>query len=268
MSCENASEILFPHRLARRPPRRSHSGTRMASKPVRLLAFGDSLTAGWTSFSSGPKSPYAPHLERALTAHSVAAHVTAVGEAGLSASRALPSLRRELAHRGDFDACLILLGANDVLSAPTEPIDGMLEALRALHVECRSRGLRSIAVGFPDHPAFAASGLRGSGALAAINDRIRDEADADGFIDPHGMLPRAAHWSADRVHMTAEGYRTFGGALAAPVARLLLPERRTERAGRRAGERVLRSREGKQGADEPVQRGDQASDQDLDFYGF
>ena len=162
--------------------------------------------------SSGPKSPYAPHLERALTAHSVAAHVTAVGEAGLSASRALPSLRRELAHRGDFDACLILLGANDVLSAPTEPIDGMLEALRALHVECRSRGLRSIAVGFPDHPAFAASGLRGSGALAAINDRIRDEAGADGFIDPHGMLPRAAHWSADRVHMTAEGYRTFGGA--------------------------------------------------------
>ena len=231
---------------------------------LRLLAFGDSLTAGWTSFSSGPKSPYAPHLERALTAHSVAAHVTAVGEAGLSASRALPLLRRELAHSGDFDACIILLGANDVLSAPTDhAIDGMLEALRALHVECRSRGLRSIAVGFPDHPAFAASGLRGSGALTAINDRIREEAGADGFIDPHGLLPHAAHWSADRVHMTAEGYRTFGGELAAPVARLLLLERRTERAGGRAGERVL-SREGKQGTDEPVQRGDQ----ELDFYGF
>ena len=42
--------------------------TAIAAVPgsLRLLAFGDSLTDGWTSFSSGPQARYAGHLQKAL----------------------------------------------------------------------------------------------------------------------------------------------------------------------------------------------------------
>ena len=55
--------------------------------PLRMLAFGDSLTAGWTSFSSGATSGYVSVLQRELAeAHKIKADIAQVGHAGLPAS--------------------------------------------------------------------------------------------------------------------------------------------------------------------------------------
>ena len=192
--------------------------------PLRILAFGDSLTAGWTSFGSGPTSPYAPHLEKALKKHhGIKATVEAIGQAGLPASQALRPLKGALANR--FDAVLILMGANDVLGGggiTQHGVDTMLTHLRSLHSECRRSGAKCVALGFPDHPAIADKD-GGAALLANLNARIGAEAHADAFIDTHGFLGQKSLWSSDQIHMTDGGYAVFGAALAAPLAAVLRP---------------------------------------------
>ena len=197
-----------------------------AATPVRVLAFGDSLTAGWTSFSSGPTSPFAPSLQRTLASdHDLTADVKAFGQAGLSAAQALQPLELALCDRGAYDVCLVLLGANDVLTQgppSRRTLDGLVDHLKLLHETCRGSGLKSVALGMLDHPALHAY-EDGDAALARINDRIRQEVGADAFIDPLPLLSasQAAMWSADQVHLTGDGYAALGRALAAPLAAVI-----------------------------------------------
>ena len=190
--------------------------TAAVASPTRILAFGDSLTAGWTSFSSGPTSPFAPALERALThEHKLSAvSVTAVGQPGLAAAEAKHGLKRAV---GGHDVCLILLGANDLLSSQSQQtMEHTLHALKGLHETCRAAGARSVALGMLDHPALG-------GARASFNERIALSAGADAFIDPMPMVSASEPqwWSSDGVHLTAAGYEKLGHALAAPLAAVL-----------------------------------------------
>jgi lysophospholipase L1-like esterase len=201
----------------------------IATAPIRILAFGDSVTAGWTSFSSGPTSPFAPHLENALQAAGFQhVQVQASGEAGLAASHALPKLKRALSHK-KFDVCLIYLGANDLLGemarggAPSiHAVNGVLEHLSSLHATCRHSGALTIALGFLKHPLIASLD-GGSAVLKQINARIEEEADADAFIDGLPLLSASISdlWSSDRVHCTAHGYETLGENLSTPLVRIL-----------------------------------------------
>ena len=89
---ENASYLLHTHSCMALPAAALAAAAGSSSaRPLRILAFGDSLTAGWTSFSSGDTPGFAPHLQRALaTHHQLAAEVTAAGAPGRAAAQSLP----------------------------------------------------------------------------------------------------------------------------------------------------------------------------------
>lgn len=197
----------------------------MMASATRILAFGDSLTAGWTSFSSGPVSPFAPHLQKALADdHSIQADVTAVGQPGLAASQALHPLKRALHAHPNIDVCLLLLGANDLLGGglDTKATDATISHLHSLHQTCHSSGAQTVAVGMLDHPMIASTS-GGHTSLAAFNARIRAGAGADSFIDAQPLIAASSTslWSEDRVHLVASGYAEFGRALATPLATIL-----------------------------------------------
>ena len=201
-----------------------------SARPLRILAFGDSLTAGWTSFSSGDTPGFAPHLQRALaTHHQLAAEVTAAGAPGRAAAQSLPPLKQELAS-SSFDAVLLLLGANDLLPffggsspPPSRAVDVLVQHLQSLHAAVRASGATSIALSLLDHPMIAHQ-PGGQATLQAINRRIASEVEADAHVDGEALLKASQHvlWSSDQIHLQSEGYAELGRRLATPLAEILL----------------------------------------------
>ena len=129
-----------------------------------------------------------------------------------------------------YDACLLLLGANDLLNhfaagepPPKHAVDGVIDHLKTLHAAVKASGAYSVALGMLDHPAFAKV-PGGPAALRDINARIERETGADLFIDTAALISsrnQPALWSTDEVHLQSEGYATLGRLLARPLATLL-----------------------------------------------
>ena len=173
-----------------------------------MLAFGDSLVDGWTSFSSGSRERFSAHLERTLSEeHAIPAEVTAIGRAGLPAAGAAGALSDALSSRR-FDVVLILLGANDFYpqfahgTCPSpEVIDKAIADLHTLHSSVRRSGAVSVALGVLHHPAFEIEG--GHAAIESFNSRLASESGADTFIDAASFVPAdvTSLWSSDRVHL-------------------------------------------------------------------
>lgn len=119
-----------------------------AAAEVRILAFGDSLTAG-----SGlpPAQGFVPRLEAWLHAHG-ARDVTVVN-AGVSGNTTADGLARiGPALTPDIDAVIVELGANDVLRGidprvTRRNLDGILTAIDA-------RGLPVLVAGIPAPPNY------------------------------------------------------------------------------------------------------------------
>jgi lysophospholipase L1-like esterase len=193
----------------------------------RILIFGDSLVDGWTSFGSGPRERFAPHLQRALEERGLSMEVNSVGQAGRAAAQALHPLKAQL-KSNSYDAVLILLGANDLLqgsfmrgSLPSaDLVSTTLGHLHKLHETVRASGARSVALGLLHHPMVGAvpSGIE---AVDSFNARLAREGGADAFIDPSKLLPAGGAqgqlWSSDRVHMQPKGYIELGRRLAPPL---------------------------------------------------
>lgn len=212
-----------------------------AASPVRILAFGDSLTAGWTSFSSGNTAGFAPHLQKALAGHhpKIKAEVSAAGAPGRPASDSLRPLQEQL-RAGNVDICLILLGANDLLphfpSPPQRVVDGLIEHLRAVHAAARRANTATVALGLLDHPMVAGQ-AGGPAALKAINARIEQEVGADAYIDGASLLSAGQQgaWSHDSIHLTSEGYAELGKRLSKSLADAILSHGSNTRDGGKAG---------------------------------
>ena len=130
---------------------------------------------------------------------------------------------------GSYDVCLVMLGANDLLSyisagqpPPPEAVDGLIEHLKQLHSACQSSGAKAVSLGLLDHPAINQM-EGGPAALTAINSRIANEAGADTFIEAAKLVlaSQSALWSSDHVHMQSEGYATLARELAVPLAAIM-----------------------------------------------
>ncbi len=113
---------------------------------VRLLAFGDSLTAG---FGVAERDGFVPRLEAWLHAHG-AADVTVVN-AGVSGATSGDGLARiDAALAPDIDGVILELGANDVLRGfdprvTRRNLDAIVDAIDA-------RGLPVLVTGIPAPP--------------------------------------------------------------------------------------------------------------------
>lgn len=114
-----------------------------AQAPVKIVAVGDSLTAG---YGLPDKDGLVPRLQAALTAAGVAAEVTNAGVSGDTAADGLARLDWSVPE--GTDAVIVELGANDMLrgldpKVTRQALDTILQRLTARHIAVLLCGMRS-----------------------------------------------------------------------------------------------------------------------------
>lgn len=116
----------------------------VTTEPVRILAFGDSLTAGW---GISPPASVPSYIETALLKQAMPVTMINAGVPGDSTVAALQRFEAALACRPDM--VILALGANDTLHAidpaRTEAnLAAMLEALAARGIPALLAGIRPL----------------------------------------------------------------------------------------------------------------------------
>jgi acyl-CoA thioesterase-1 len=132
----------------------AHMGEAQAQgRPIRLVAFGDSLSAGYGL----PQSAAFPAvLERALKARG---HNVTVANAGVSGDTASGGLARvDWSVPDGTDGVILELGANDMLrgvdpAVTRRALDGILEKLRARNIPVLLAGMMAAPNLGPDYAA-------------------------------------------------------------------------------------------------------------------
>jgi acyl-CoA thioesterase-1 len=114
-----------------------------AAQPLKILALGDSLMAG---YGLPPGQGFAPQLERALKEHGVQAQVIDAGVSGDTTAGGLARLDWALADAPDL--VILELGANDMLRGvdPAETranLDAILAKLRQAGPKVLLAGMRA-----------------------------------------------------------------------------------------------------------------------------
>jgi len=114
-----------------------------ATEPVRIVALGDSLTAG---YGLPPGNGFPAKLEAALAARGIVATVVDAGVSGDTTSGALARLDWSVGP--DADAVIVELGGNDALRAidpalTRENLDAILARLAARGVPVLLAGMRA-----------------------------------------------------------------------------------------------------------------------------
>jgi acyl-CoA thioesterase-1 len=114
-----------------------------AAEPVKVLALGDSLTAG---YGLPPADGFTVRLQAALEANGVAAKVINAGVSGETSAGGLPVLDWQLGDKPDV--AIVELGANDMLRGldPKQTqanLDQILARLQTAHIPVLLCGMRA-----------------------------------------------------------------------------------------------------------------------------
>lgn len=135
------------------------------SVALRVLAYGDSLTAGFRT--TGHRfTPYGEPLAKALR-HDIPTEVVVCGLVGLTAERmaaemdqaviqsegpkVTQGLRRLLAEGGPFALVLIMCGTNDL---PISTPQAVVRHINQLHAVCHQAGVSTVAMSIPPNEAL------------------------------------------------------------------------------------------------------------------
>jgi acyl-CoA thioesterase I len=176
-----------------------------ADAPVRIVALGDSLTAG---FGLPPEATFPARLEVALRARGLAAEVTNAGVSGDTASGGLARLDWSVPE--GTHAVIVELGANDALrgvdpAVTRSALDAILRRLGERHIAVLLTGMRA-------PPNMGADYVRAFDAvfpaLAAAHDVVFDPFFLDGV-------------AADRALNQPDGLHPTAGGVEAIVRRIL-----------------------------------------------
>jgi acyl-CoA thioesterase-1 len=121
--------------------------------PIKIVALGDSLTAG---FGLPAAAAFPAKLQQALRARGIAADIINAGVSGDTASGGLARLDWSLPE--GIDAVIVELGANDALRAidpkvTRAALDGILRRLKERRVEVLLAGMRAPRNLGPDYAA-------------------------------------------------------------------------------------------------------------------
>jgi acyl-CoA thioesterase-1 len=111
--------------------------------PIQIVAFGDSLTAG---YGLPDKEGFVPRLQAVLAAKGVAATIANAGVSGDTASDGLARLDWSVPQ--GTDAVILELGANDMLRGirpeiTRDALDKILQRLTARHIAVMLCGMRA-----------------------------------------------------------------------------------------------------------------------------
>jgi len=114
-----------------------------ASPPLKIVALGDSLTAG---YGLPEKDGFVPRLQAALTVKGIAAEITNAGVSGDTAADGLARL--DWSVPDGTDAVIVELGANDMLRGLSPVVtraalDMILQRLTQRHIVVLLCGMRA-----------------------------------------------------------------------------------------------------------------------------
>jgi acyl-CoA thioesterase I len=122
-----------------------------AASPVKIVALGDSLTAG---YGLPDKDGFVRQLQAALTARGIAAEVNNAGVSGDTAADGLARLDWSVPE--GTDAVIVELGANDMLrglnaAVTHNKVDAILQRLTQRHIAILLCGMRAAPNLGPDY---------------------------------------------------------------------------------------------------------------------
>eukprot|EP00316_Scyphosphaera_apsteinii_P009149 CAMPEP_0119337050 /NCGR_PEP_ID=MMETSP1333-20130426/93174_1 /TAXON_ID=418940 /ORGANISM="Scyphosphaera apsteinii, Strain RCC1455" /LENGTH=251 /DNA_ID=CAMNT_0007348013 /DNA_START=32 /DNA_END=784 /DNA_ORIENTATION=+ len=206
---------------------------------MRLLAFGDSLTAGYHALGTA-FSPWADNLARSLgvnwrdgkhiglsgwTARQLASTLDMAQLGPDNAGRCWPGLRATLEHaRPDgYDLVVIMVGTNDL--ADKERPEGIVQCISRLHSEAHAHGSRTVAVNIPESKVAMCVPWLGELRLRTnlqLEEWAAQQGDRVLYVDMAAEIPYASDsgmWEPDGLHFSAHGYQEFGIRLAPHLRR-------------------------------------------------
>jgi len=228
---------------------RSVGGT---GPPRKVLAYGDSLTAGFYHFGRR-FAPYGAALAEALGQTGVAVEVWVCGLSGLTVADFVRDIQQDsvtcvcgrtgegLAHilhtRGPFDLVLIMGGTNDLANASVTP-QRIAANLQKLHTTCHDVGTCSVVLSVPPNANVVQQGSKSEAYVRrwqSVNSLMHEWATAGGaggdgrvgvllHVDVESIVPYvrgAPEWEVDGLHLSAEGSTVLGNALE-PLVRPIL----------------------------------------------
>ena len=219
-------------------PSTNHAG------PVRILAYGDSLTQGCTTIKNcGANSttyPYAHSVQRLLDSqHPGVVKMTPIGHVGWMASQMATDLAEHL-YGLRPDVVIITAGGNDASNIfkanmvdkthfrlPNQAErDRIIRDIRKLHSIAHAFGAKTIAMGYPDmHCVHVVPNA--TNELFKFNRRFEMESGADFYVDLPSLMPHAEvmakGWQAhDRMHYTRAGHLSLGTRVAPKISQALV----------------------------------------------
>lgn len=186
-----------------------------AGQDVHVLAFGDSLTAGY-GLPAG--QGFAPQLEDTLRRNGIRAHVTNAGVSGNTAGQGRARLRWTLdGLKVKPDLAIVALGANDMLRGL--PPSRTREDLDAIMAEFKRRDIPVVMAGMLAPPNLGLRFMTEYNGIFPDLARRYDAALYPFFLagvagDPALNLP-------DRVHPNFQGIKRMVGGIAPTVIRAL-----------------------------------------------
>ena len=183
------------------------------SRPARIIAFGDSLTAGYLLPA---RAAFPAVLERALRAAGHNVEVTNAGVSGDTATGGLDRLEWVIGEGGD--AMILELGANDMFRG-LDP-DLTYRALKEIVTRTKARGIKVLIAGMIAAPGM---GKDFEDRFNAIFPRLAKETDSPLYpFFLHGVAGDRSLLMQDGIHPTAAGVeRIVQGILPATTAMLL-----------------------------------------------
>jgi acyl-CoA thioesterase I len=124
-----------------------------AQTPVKIVALGDSLTAG---LGLAPTEGFVPRLQAALAAKGIAAEIANAGVSGDTSSGALARLDWSVPE--GTEAVIVEIGANDMLrgikpQVTRDALDTILQRLTGRHIAVLLCGMRAAPNLGPDYVA-------------------------------------------------------------------------------------------------------------------
>ena len=193
-----------------------------AAAPVRLMAFGDSLTHG---YGLGPGETFPEQLEAALRADGLDVTVLNAGNSGDTAADGRARLDWALAD--DPDAVILEFGANDGLRG-LDP-DAMYDNLDAILAKLTAEGLPVLIAGMLAPPNL---GREYGEAFNGVFPRLAEKYDAPLYpFFLEGVATQRALNQRDGLHPNAAGVAEIVARIKPHVVRLLQAESLAERLG-------------------------------------
>jgi acyl-CoA thioesterase-1 len=188
-----------------------------ADRPVKIVALGDSLTAG---YGLSRQDAFPEKLEKALKAKGVAVEIENAGVSGDTASGGLSRL--DWSVPDGTDAVIVELGANDMLrgvdpKVTRAAIETIVERLKARNIEVLLAGMRAA-------PNMGEEYLRGFDAifpeLAAKHGLVYYPF----FLE--GVATQAKYALQDGIHPNAAGVSQIVSTIMPKVEELILRVRK------------------------------------------